>query len=195
MDHNQRPMRRFFILAILSTLGAASGAEVIRCADAAGNVSYTDNACPAGARPVGRVSIPEAASVSPQEAQSEQNASRAGQSPRRSPDAIASPSQAPAGPAIIDSRGGGNNDPAADSRWSDRGDDPAAADYGGYPYYPAASNRSRPPRDMRPRIRSCDASGCKDTLGNQYNRSGQLDRYRSIDGRTCQPVGTTTICR
>ncbi len=194
-------MRRFFIFAILSTLGAVSGAEVIRCADAAGNVSYTDNACPAGARPVGRVSILEAASVSPEEAeqrrqaQAEKNASRAGQSPRRSPDAIASPSLAPAGPAIIDSRGGGNNDPAADSRWSDRGDDPAVADYGGGYPYPAVSNRPRPPRDMRPRIRSCDASGCKDTLGNQYNRSGQLDRYRSIDGRTCQPVGTTTICR
>ena len=48
---------------------------------------------------------------------------------------------------------------------------------------------------MRPRIRNCDAAGCQDTLGNQYNRSGQLDRYRSINGKTCQPVGTTTVCR
>jgi len=42
---------------------------------------------------------------------------------------------------------------------------------------------------------SCDAGGCDDRQGNRYNRSGQLERYRSIDGKTCQPVGTTTVCR
>lgn len=192
-------MRRFLILVLLSALGAASDAEVIRCADGAGNVSYTDNACPPGARPVGRVAISEAPTPSPEEveqrqqAQGEKKAGRGGPQARKSDAAIASRSPAPSGPVIIDSRGGGAIPADADSRWNDRGDDPAVADYG-YPY-PGVYARPRPPRDMRPRIRDCDATGCQDTLGNQYNRSGQLDRYRSIDGKTCQPVGTTTICR
>ena len=48
---------------------------------------------------------------------------------------------------------------------------------------------------MRPRTRSCDGAGCQDTQGNHYNRAGQLDRYQGIDGKTCRPVGTTTLCR
>jgi hypothetical protein len=48
---------------------------------------------------------------------------------------------------------------------------------------------------MRPRIRGCDAQGCQDKQGNHYDRSGQLDRYQSSDGKTCRPIGTTTVCR
>jgi len=55
----------------------------------------------------------------------------------------------------------------------------------------AGANR-RPPV---PRIRGCDAQGCYDNRGNTFNRMGQLEQYRSIDGKTCRPVGTTTICR
>ncbi|MDM0015662.1 DUF4124 domain-containing protein [Variovorax sp. J22P168] len=178
-------MRHFLLLAfagMLGTLAPMAGAEVLRCADAAGNLSYTDGACPAGTRAMGRVAIQDPVSVSPQEAEQ-----------RRQAQAQA----APAGPAVIDSRGSSiDNDPrTGSSRWSDRGgyDDPGLIDpgYG----WPAASAPARPPRDMRPRIRSCDASGCKDRQGNHWDNSGQLDRFRSIDGRTCRPVGTTTICR
>ena len=52
------------------------------------------------------------------------------------------------------------------------------------------------PRDMRPRIRNCDGTGCTDRQGNTYNQNtGKLDRYQSIDGKTCRPVGTTVVCR
>jgi hypothetical protein len=99
--------------------------------------------------------------------------------------------QAPSGPVIIDPRAGA--DRPTDSRRSDRGDDYSVIEdgYG----YPGAYRSPRPPRDMRPRIRNCDATGCNDTQGNHYDRSGQLDRYQSLDGKTCRPVGTTTICR
>jgi len=192
-------MRQLLVLAILMTLGPAAGAEVIRCADAAGNVSYTDSACPPGARLVGRVSAPEAAVPARGEADSDRQGAKVdagGPSPlqREPADAFARPSQLPAGPVIIDSRGGSTGPGSGDSRWSDRGgDDGPVIDYG-YPYT-GGYRQPVPPRDMRPRIRGCDSTGCQDTLGNRYNRSGQLDRYRSLDGKTCQPVGTTTICR
>lgn len=187
-------MRALLILAITSTLGLTAGAEVIRCADAAGNVSYTDGSCSAGARPVGRVSVPEPVRPPPDGAYVSPPVS-----PRDSTEASVRPMPGPAGPAIIDSRGGDSgNSRASDSRWnSDRGDDPAVFDYGyGYPYpYAGTYGQPQRPRDMRPRIRSCDAQGCQDKQGNRYDRSGQLDRYQSIDGRTCRPIGTTTVCR
>ncbi len=181
-------MRRFLILCILSTLGPLCAAEVIRCADAAGNVSYTDGACPVGASRVGRVATPEPAPPG----RVERNADPGpGSPPARAPvEAAATPPQAPAGPVIIDPRA--DADRPADPRRSDRGDDYSVID-DGYPY-PGAYRQPRP-RDMRPRLRNCDAAGCQDTQGNHYNRSGQLDRYQGLDGKTCRPVGTTTICR
>ncbi|MBT2320890.1 DUF4124 domain-containing protein [Variovorax paradoxus] len=181
-------MRRFLVLAILGTLGPLSSAEVIRCADAAGNVSYTDGSCPSGARPVGRVSEPPV--PLPGAAEPPPRAERGGT------EAARGPSQAPAGPAIIDSRAGSSssNERTGDARRSDRGSDSEAIDYG-YPPDAGTYRQPMPPRDMRPRIRNCDAAGCQDTQGNHYNRSGQLDRYQTPDGKTCRPVGTTTICR
>ncbi|MDR6539326.1 DUF4124 domain-containing protein [Variovorax soli] len=178
-------MRGVIVLSILSAFGTLSCAEVIRCADAAGNVSYTDAACPPGARPVSRVEIPPPADMR------NADAGRPIPLPRANLEAAAPVLQAPSGPVIIDSRAG--PDRPTDSRRSDRGDDDAAIDddYA----YPRAYPQPRPPRDLRPRIRNCDATGCRDTQGNHYDRSGQLDRYRSLDGKTCRPVGTTTICR
>jgi hypothetical protein len=178
-------MRQLLLLAILSTLAPLTSAAVIRCADAAGNVSYTDGACPPGASPVGRVSEPPPPVRGAAERQREE----------RGPTAAGpSPSQAPAGPAIIDSRGTGSDERPGDSRWSDRGgSDPVVID-DGYPY-PGTYRQPVPPRDMRPRIRNCDAAGCQDRQGNHYDRSGRLDRYQTPDGKTCRPVGTTTICR
>lgn len=176
-------MRQLLVLAFAIMLGPICSAEVIRCTDAAGNVSYTDGGCPSGARQVGRVSVPEPAPV-----RDEVDAVRASPPQRAPTDAAAQPLQAPSGPTIIDSRGVGSSN-------SSQADDAAVADYG-YGYaYPGGYRQPRPPRDMRPRLRNCDAAGCQDTQGNHYNRSGQLDSYRSLNGQTCRPVGTTTVCR
>lgn len=180
-------MRQLLLLAILSTLAPLCGAEVIRCADAAGNVSYTDGKCPDGARPVARVAEPPPAVPGRAERQREEPGATT---------AAPEPSRAPAGPAIIDSRGGNSassSERSGDSRWSDRGGDPLVID-GAYPY-PGSYRQPMPQRDLRPRVRNCDAAGCQDTQGNHYDRSGRLDRYQTPDGKTCRPVGTTTICR
>ena len=179
-------MRGVIVLSILSTLGTLCGAEVIRCADAAGNVIYTDGACPLGARPVGRVEVPPPAVPGERDA----DASRSSPPPRATAEAAAPVPQPPPGPVIIDGRAVA--DPPIESRRSDRGNDSAIDD--GY-VYPGAYRQPRPSRDLRPRIRNCDATGCRDTQGNHYDRSGQLDRYQGLDGKTCRPVGTTTICR
>ncbi|MBU2409351.1 MAG: DUF4124 domain-containing protein [Gammaproteobacteria bacterium] len=191
---------------MLSGICLSSGAEVLRCADAAGKVSYTDGECPAGTRRAATVSVQEPVKLSPEDAEQERQAqaertARANQQQREAADAAARQQQAapaPSGPVIIDSRAGTSGTPQPpDARWSERGADPVVID-GGYPYpYPGVPGayRAPPPRDMRPRLRNCDAGGCQDTQGNQYNRAGQLDRYRNINGQTCQPVGTTTVCR
>jgi len=61
--------------------------------------------------------------------------------------------------------------------------------------YPSGGYRPAPPRNLGPRFRNCDANGCDDKQGNHYDRTGTLNRYKSLDGRTCTPVGTTVVCR
>ena len=185
-----RALPALALAALLAPLPAA--AEVIRCTDEAGNVSYTDSRCPAGTKQMGRVPIQEPPPVTEAErqrrAQEAETAARASAQRREAaPPAVPAPPTS-SGPIIIDGRGqgGGSNTIA--------GRDDAGLVDDGYPY-PGVYPRAARPRDMRPRIRSCDGTGCQDTQGNHYNRSGQLDRYQGIDGRTCRPVGTTTICR
>jgi hypothetical protein len=197
-------MRQHLLLpAMLAGLFLASsnaGAEVLRCEDAAGKVSYTDGACPAGTRPQRSVSTQAPVSVLPDPDGDRARAAREREA-QDSSDARR-PQAPPTGAIIIDGRGSGPSERTEAQRWdTDRGSDPVVVDegygYAPYPYPYAGANRPpRPPRDMRPRIRNCDATGCTDTQGNTYNpNSGQLDRYRSIDGKTCRPVGTTTVCR
>jgi len=180
-------MRQLLLLAALIGFAAASGAEVIRCTDAEGRVSYTDTRCPPGARQTGQVAEPAPA------APGSESAGRAWQPPPEPASPAAPPQQQQSpGPVIIDGRGHPEQ-PAGDPRWSERGDDPFYVDSG--EPYPGVYRPQRPPRDMRPRLRDCDASGCRDTQGNHYDRSGRLDRYQRPDGKTCRPVGTTVVCR
>lgn len=185
-------MRKLVVLAVVLAVGSMASADVIRCADAAGNVSYTDGACPAGARKVARVSTVEPVSVvrGPNDARPEPGID-AGAPPRDPRDVAAIPPQVPSGPIIIDGRRDGNGGSAlpSDSRWSDRGVDSIVIDDGSMFPAPGVS------RPSRPRIRNCGSRTCEDTQGNHFTHSGQLDRYRSIDGKTCQPVGTTVVCR
>lgn len=179
------------VAAALATFGLPAGAEVIRCADAAGNVSYTDGSCPRGSHKVANVITTDPISIVGGDRQAAPVRSTP---PDHDSSVAAPPPQAPAGPIIIDGRRTGNDAGRSDaSRWSDRGEDPMWIDDG---YYSPGVNRPpNRPRDMRPRIRNCGDRTCKDTQGNHWDRTtGQLDRYRSIDGRTCRPVGTTTVC-
>jgi hypothetical protein len=189
-------MRQFVVLAILATVGAASsGAEVIRCADPAGKVSYTnEDACPAGAKRVGTVAIQQAAPLTPEEIAQQKQArvdmanDRAREAQRESQQAYAREAQVPSGPGL------GIIDPSQNWGYNPQGPDDGYAYGYSYPY-PGVAAAPLPPRNMRPRIRKCDATGCVDTLGNHYNPSGQLTRYQSISGQTCRPVGSTVICR
>lgn len=200
-------MRVLLFLVLLSGLSAASSADVVRCADAAGKVSYTDGACPAGSRTVTKVdttapisSTPEPASApapgtappappvpQPNPAAGGGKSGKASKH-REAEDAAAVQQAYPSGPTVI----GGDSPIPSDSRWSDRSDDSPYV-YDGYAY-PGGAYR-QPPRNMGQKIRKCDAKGCIDTQGNQYNNAGQVIRYPSINGKSCNLVGTTQICR
>jgi len=203
-----RKMRSFFflvaaMLAVLAAPAAPAGAQVLRCEDAAGKVSYTDGSCPAGTRPQRRVSTQEPVSVLPDPQGEDRAARNARETAGQRPPAAPQPAP-PTGAVIIDGRGGQPQERSDAQRWDgDLGGDPQVAADGyyppAYPYpYPyAGAVRPPPPRDQRPPIRRCDpATGCTDRLGNNYNQNtGKLQRYQSIDGKTCSPVGTTVVCR
>ena len=180
--------RLIAIAAISACSGAPLHAEVIRCADAGGAVSYTDKACPPGASLVGRVEIPDpppSVAAPPAPAPLVDSRAAAVQAP---------PVSAPVPVAAVVPQGYAGGYPPGQAPAP--GDATMAGDGTLYPYpYPGGYAPAAPLPDMRPQIRKCDASGCQDTLGNHYNRAGQLDRYQAANGKTCRPIGTTTFCR
>jgi len=201
-------MRLLLPAILLAVPCADAAAEVLRCEDGAGKVTYTDGNCPAGTKPQ-RVSTQAPVSVLPDpqgdRARAAREASEARQS-NRDPGRAAQQQQqqpeAPAGAVIIDGRGANPGERTDAQRWDgDLGADPQVASEGYYPYpYPYAAGVQRPParpRDPRPRPRDCNAAtGCTDRLGNTYNpNTGKLDRYQGFDGKSCRPVGTTVVCR
>lgn len=193
--HNVRTMHRLIVLAALIGLGTGAGAQVIRCVDGAGNVSYTDQRCPANTRQAEQVLGPEATAPQPQQARPTREAEAPSQ---REPAQTAAPTPRPAPPVpggliVIDPRG--TELAAQRQRDLERQRDAEYPADPGYDPYPGYARPPARPRDMRPRIRNCDAGGCQDTQGNRYDNSGRLNSYRGLDGRTCQPMGTTVVCR
>jgi len=194
-----RTSRTPLILACLLLCGAAAQAEVTRCTDASGQVTYTDERCPAGSQNARRVTTEAPVVVRSADGQVQPLGPKGAAvvpapKPHATPTADAAMRQppAPSGPVIIDSRGNTDGQPP-DARWSDRGDDPVVEAYGDpYPY----ARRPPRPRDQRAPLRGCDAAGnCRDALGNQYDRTGKLQGYQGLDGKNCRTVGTTTICK
>ncbi len=185
------------VLAAFLGLSATAGAQVIRCVDAAGSVSYTDQRCPANTQSAEQVLGPEATAPQPPPREDVRPLAR-----RAPAEAVAAPASPPA-PApgsliVIDPRANDRADAQQRELDRQRRQDDYIRDDAGYPGaypYPGYRPRAARPQDMRPQLRGCDVTGCQDTQGNTYNRAGKLDRYQGIDGRTCRPVGTTTICQ
>lgn len=185
-----RPLLPLALALLCALPGAAALAEVTRCQDAGGNVTYTDGHCPSGSRQTGAVGVPERAGPRAQlEDQLRQDELARAAQERRAAEAAAPPAPAPGGLIVIDPRG---TAPAPSSR----GGEAIVLDDGYAPLYPYGGGwNARPPRNQGPRMRDCDARGCTDTQGNRYGRTGQLESYRSLDGRTCRPVNSTVVCR
>lgn len=191
-------MRHPLVFAALIAFGGASTAQVIRCVDASGKVSYGDTACASDARRADQVLGPDATErrAEPENYRRQEQldgVNRASQLQRESLDTVTRNSQAPGGAVILDPRA---NERIEEQRERDRQrrDAELAADEAWrQDHDPYRRPIARQP-DMRPRLRNCNASGCSDTQGNQYDRTGKLDRYVRPDGKTCRPVGTTVIC-
>lgn len=196
-------------LAWTALFAAGAGAQVIRCVDAAGKVRYTDSGCAQGDRQSAVVLGPEATQPSAgpeQDRRQEQldSVARARQLQRESVETVQRQSAPTGGSGLVvidpraEQRAQAERDQAerrqreaqlaADEAWR-QGNVRQGYDGG---YYPRPAP---PPRDMRPRLRQCDASGCRDNMGNHYDPKGNVDRYVQPDGRTCRPVNTTVVCQ
>lgn len=190
-------------------LASPADAQVVRCVDAAGKVRYTDSGCAKGERQSEVVLNTEASPPSTvQETHRRQeqldSVERARQLQRESVETVQRQS-APTGGSglvVIDPRGEQRAQAERDQAERQQREAQLAADeawrqgYGapgdGGGYYPRPAP---PPRDMRPRLRNCDASGCRDNMGNHYDTKGRVDRYVQPDGRTCRPVNSTVVCQ
>ena len=184
-------MLRLIVLTALIGFGTLAGAQVIRCVDAAGSVSYTDQRCPAATRQAEQLLGPEATAPRPQQAPPLQR--EPAQTAAPTPPPVAPAPAVPGGLIVIDPRG--TELAAQRQRDLERQRDAEYPADPGYDPYPGYARPPARPRDMRPRIRNCDAGGCQDTQGNRYDNTGRLSSYRGLDGRTCQPMGTTVVCR
>lgn len=182
-----------------------AGAQVARCVDASGSVSYTDGNCARGDRRSDLVLGPEATQRSGEperDRRQEQldSVERATRLQRESVETVQRQS-APSGGSglvVIDPRA--EQRAQAEREQAERRQREAQLSTdelwrqgyagGGYDLRPAV-----PPRDMRPRLRHCDAAGCRDDMGNHYDPKGNVDRFVRPDGRTCRPVNTTVVCQ
>ena len=187
------------LASALAGFGPPVAAEVTRCTDAAGKVSYTDKACPSNTRRSEQLEIdtngttyPAAPAPAPARAPA----------PASAPEVVAQP-PADGGLIVIDPRARDVAESRLQERERQRREAAERDAAGAYPYpypypysgYPSAQQRrAGRPQDLRPTLRNCDAGGCNDTMGNHYDRAGKVDRYVRPDGRTCRPVGTTVVC-
>jgi hypothetical protein len=193
-----RIMQRLLVLAALFVLGAPAAAQVVRCVDAAGAVSYTDDkSCPSGTKQSRQVLGAEATPprVANDQAPRQQPLDPVNRATPQPLDATAPPpASPPGGLVVIDPR---STAQPPDSRWSDRstGSPDNIVIDDGYGYPGGYARPAAPPREMRPRLTNCGPSGCQDRQGNSYDRSGRLTQFQRPDGRTCQQVGTTQVCR
>lgn len=130
-------MRAFAFFIPFFLAAPAVHADVVRCTDANGNVSYTDGACPAGSRGTRQVPIME---PPPPEARGPEYVAPPPSAPSRLPAPVAS--NAPSGPAIIPRNAVADAAPAADP--------PPVYILGPEPYYDGSR---RPIHRPPPRVR------------------------------------------
>jgi hypothetical protein len=193
-------MKRLLVIALSLAFAATAGAQVVRCVDAAGKVSYGDTACSGDARRSELVLGPEATQrrEEPENYRRQEqldSVERASRSQRESVDTVTRQPAAPGGVVLLDSRANDRLDAQREEDRRRREAELAADEAWRQPGYGYGNRRSQTrPQDMRPRLTQCGPAGCNDTQGNHYDRSGQVDRYVRPDGRTCRPVGTTVVC-
>ena len=202
-------MRHLFVIALSVVVAVMVNgtvhAQVIRCVDGVGNVSYTDQKCPADTRSAAQVMGPEATDprlAPPERSPSASSAAARSASP---PSTVQAPALPPVYDRVAEERARAERrERNRQRRAAENADDDAVGpDSYPYPYpYPYASpsphgryRQPGQPQDLRPQLRSCDAGGCNDTLGNRYNPGGKLQSYQGLNGQTCRPVGTTVVCR
>lgn len=219
-------MRGRLLLVLGTMLAAGASAQVHRCVDAAGKVSFSDIACPTSAKKADQV-MGESATQQrwePEGYRAQQNLdsiNRARALQQESVDVVTRQSQGESGAAAIGSSPAPapqRRDPAysdgcdtqstrkgciggaraANPNWSARRGyygSGGAADQ----RYEAEQERAREAAAREAargpvQVTNCELSGCWDTAGNRYNRTGDGQTFIRSDGRFCRGTGRTINC-
>lgn len=140
-------------------IGPGAHAEVVRCTDANGAISYTDGACPSGSRQSRPVAILESPPPAPRSPSDE--ARRTDAAPQPAPHAAPSPlaQNTPSGPSIIP-----RNPDARPAQ--EPAQDPGIVILSPDPYYDGWRHARRPPPRAQdpgppPGQRPCNLAGIK----------------------------------
>ncbi len=160
-DQNGGMRTRLFLAALLAAAAAAGAqADVVRCTDADGRVSYTDGACPRGTQQSRQVSVAEPVAVIPSPEDARRPAAPPPVSaPPAAPGGVAGSPPPPSGPAIIPRH--------VDEPRPVPPPEPPVYSWGPDPYYDGGRPiiRPRPPRPVDPGPppgqRPCNLAGIK----------------------------------
>lgn len=181
------------VFLLVAAFGAS--AQVHRCIDAAGKVSFSDTICPSTAKSAARVLGADATAPRweneaygrERNMQSIENASRILREPT-------SDARGDSGGGIIQS------DPnerirAQDQRNMQRRAAEIDADRIKQEDRAARNEEARQAAARAPKvITNCNAGGCWDSAGNRYNRTGSGQNFWRSDGKFCRAQGNTFSC-
>ncbi|MGJ3704611.1 DUF4124 domain-containing protein [Variovorax sp. AFSI2.2] len=183
---------------VATTLLAASFAacaQVHRCTDAAGKVSFSDTACPTTAKQAARVLGADATD------RRWENEVYGRQRNMESIENAARLLREPTSDAVGDAGGGIiQSDPnerirAQDERNMQRRMATMDADRARRAERDARADEARQAGSGAPTtITNCNASGCWDSAGNRYNRTGDGRNFWRADGKFCRANGNTFSC-
>ncbi|MNX79855.1 hypothetical protein D3C86_1114990 [compost metagenome] len=183
-------MRTGAVFLVTAVLAAGAIAQVHKCVDAAGKITFSDVLCPTTSKKAARVLGADAtdrrweneAFGRERNMQSIENATRI--------------LREPTSDALGDSGGGIiQSDPnerirAQDDRNMQRRLGELEVDRQRREERAQARAAAAPP----PIAANCDAAGCWDTLGNRYNRTGNGRNFWRQDGKFCRAAGNTFSC-
>lgn len=184
------------VAAAFLVVSCGASAQVHRCTDAAGKVSFSDTACPTTSKQAARVLGADATDRRwenevygrQRNMESIENATRILREPTS--DAVGD-----GGGGIIQS------DPnerirAQDDRNMQRRMAEIDADRARRAERDARAEEARRASRGGPTLlTNCNATGCWDNAGNRYNRRGDGQTLWSGDGRVCRPRGNAIYCQ
>ncbi|GER16721.1 DUF4124 domain-containing protein [Variovorax boronicumulans] len=186
---------------LLAALPLTSAAQVHRCTDSAGKISYSDSPCSTSAKRAEKVMGRDATEMhwEPEGYRHQQqleSAARAQQALLDTQETVTNQSRGTTGAGIIrhdpNERINQQSERNMARRRAQLEADAARRRQQDDYRDEIARNKAMAPQSTR--LTNCNASGCWDDAGNRYNRTGDGRNLIGQDGRFCRTVGQQVIC-